>query len=1174
MKSQMKERRMTTVVSKRLIATKSALAMTLIIGASFTFTGCGKPLAKWDMNKAESLIHQSAQWDAAKYDQSKSAFEQAEKSLSGARSAYNGNNVDEARTQAKEAVTYAKSALEAATAQFSAQEREAAKKAVEVARENDAQFESVELFKQTEEELTKLDRAYEKQKFEKSIKIAAHIQENVRILLAAKKSAADTRLAELQDLRSELAAAKASVYNAPALNLLDEKIASFMTQVVKNRAYKKAITEMTKTVAETHEAIAETKRRCCEHLLDSGQKQLDNALANEADLFAKANLTICQKLMTETLKAYWDKQYDTAIPSAEKLLGDAQRLVYEACIESTRDKIEKAKNDRNELEAQNVEKYISGRIAGINELIDKANLLFANNEFQSAKATALTALDDLKELDESFNDLSGNELEKANAVEAISKKTFTRMNDIFSSDQLWASAEARRLINEANLAARLDEADQLLKSAAEARDTKNYSKAIENGKLASSKASDIENDIYGITARYALLRVQNELSVLERQNSLNLAPVQTAQVAAYVNEAQSLLDKKDPRAAVESAARARSYIENVKQEMTRRTIVEQNRAEHMVRRIETGNARSDNPGGSDKSRYESMSNTGGNGIAGVPVTNTVPAAATTNNPLSENQSAASYEKPTLGAPFVAKKPVVDLGPQPNSVHGLWNQVENMINDEHRIQHIRRYYPASLAEARTAIQESHRMLEAQDYSGAFEAATRAQRTILEAESKAAKKAAASNLATARSRMSMAKSAGSQLFAPDKMNEAENLISEAQKMINAGNNVQAYEVSRRALEAAETARNYNVVKARETGALALRYGGQMNSHPLLTDSQINADLAEKLLKHPKAECRLEGQEIAKLAVYQAQLALDHARDWSFQERIDNIYKALNTATRAGANWFNPVEVKRLIDELHTARCEYNTRNYDAVELKLNDIEAGMARIIETTPQILEQNVSEQTDRLNALLDAGAENYVPQDIDDAKSFMNNAVIDFRNESYGSSYQGMRKAIEKVDNVELAMQEQVYYDAVTELFSQLDLALVKFSNVTEAGPAFIKRLVTSPTGSRASISLSGRMNPNEFYDAVNDIYLRAMHLAPPKGQEGTQDKVLLCIKYCRTAAKNFQKLYIMDHFDPRAADEVVDTAFDQLNKCKRMRSDIQFNEIDKYARTKVFAAEKIVNY
>ena len=74
--------------------------------------------------------------------------------------------------------------------------------------------------------------------------------------------------------------------------------------------------------------------------------------------------------------------------------------------------------------------------------------------------------------------------------------------------------------------------------------------------------------------------------------------------------------------------------------------------------------------------------------------------------------------------------------------------------------------------------------------------------------------------------------------------------------------------------------------------------------------------------------------------------------------------------------------------------------------------------------------------------------------------------------------------------------------------------------------------------------------------------------------EQVVKCVQYARTSAMNFQKLYVMDQFDGVGADDVIDTAYDQLNKAKRLRAELQFRSIDAEARKQVFKADKIVNY
>jgi hypothetical protein len=802
-----------------------------------------------------------------------------------------------------------------------------------------------------------------------------------------------------------------------------------------------------------------------------------------------------------------------------------------------------------------------------------------------------------------------------------------------------------------------------VKDAASSRDAKEFKKAIEQAKDAQGVSEAVVNSTFGIVAQHAVLKIQDEISQLERMGAGTKVPQQLAQVKELVEQTQKLVTEKQNRDAAQMAAKTRAYVENVKQELARVAVNERNRADRLIRRIEgnTGGASApapsaggaprrgavnEYPGGSDLNNKEAMlaealaasrcdveprvmaqvgvgtppnvdgyngssapldnrsapggtfmtsdkaSNVRINPAPGAPTgaivgTRPEPVVPTRDTQGNASASRGAYEGPTGSGPFVALSAVqggasdgAAIGggaaeapaPSADAAMALSAEVERVLADEIRLENIRRYEPAAIEAARQKLDESSQMLQKQDYLGALSAAEQAQRIILMAESNAARRAAIQNLKAASNSINLAEAAGSVMFAPAQITEAIRLYEQAQAFLDRGENLKALEASEQAMVAADDARLYNVNKARDLAALSTRYGGWKASHPLLVEAERSASNAEKLLSKP--ETALQGQECAKLAVYQAQLALDHARDWTYQERIDNIYRALNTALRAGANYFNVTEVKRLVAEISEVREMYVTRNYDAVELRLRDIETGLARVIETTPLVLEQNLQELTAKLNALVEARAEEYMAQEVDDVKTLMNRSVIDFRRKDYQSSYVNLKNAISLTDRIEERLQEQVYFDAVTELFAQLDAAFKEFDVVLGYDRAFMKKLVATPTGQMAAISLSGRMDPNRFRDTVTDIYLRAIHLKPPPAQEGTHQEVLVAIKFARAAAINFQKLYIMDQLSKPDAYDVIDTAYNQFERAKKLRAEIQVKLIDPMSRTKVIRADKSVNF
>jgi hypothetical protein len=503
------------------------------------------------------------------------------------------------------------------------------------------------------------------------------------------------------------------------------------------------------------------------------------------------------------------------------------------------------------------------------------------------------------------------------------------------------------------------------------------------------------------------------------------------------------------------------------------------------------------------------------------------------------------------------------------VDRIREQVEGILADDRRVADIRRFRPGAVEAARQKLAESSSLLQRGQYVAAIEAARSAQNSILAAERSAAAASARNSLKSAANRINLAQSGSAATFAPAQVYESIRLFEQADSLLRQGEPLQAREAATRALVAAEDARLYNVQKARDLANLSTRYGGWEAATPALVNALANADKAEKLLGN--GDTALDGQCLAQAAVQQAQYALDRARDFTFQERLDRIYNALHTALRAGANYFNVTEVRTLIDEINTARTEYKTSNFDAVEVRLRGIEAGLARVIETTPLVLEQNLATQTERLNALVLAGAQEYMAGEVDDIKSRMNAAAVQFRDRNFLGSYNAMRQAIKINDRIEERLQSQVYFDSVTELFAQLDGAFSDFSPILNTRREVLKAMVQTPYGNPRNVSFSMKLNPNDFRDRVTDIYLRGVNLKHPASQEAVHQRVLTVLEAARLASINFQKLYLMDQLNPREANEIIDIAYNQVNHARNIRAEVQYNMIDPQARSKVLTASRL---
>lgn len=1252
---------MRTVDYTRWSKVGRGLALVCIIAVAAAFAGCSKQRAELKLKSADKNIKQAKEWNAEKFDESKSTLQAAEQAADSARQSVSGGQGPQALTQATDAANQAKAAVEGAKTRFADEQLKAARLAVQVAQINDGQNQNNKLFESAQESLAEAEERYTKRKYEQAIEAASRTQTEVDQLLASLKNSAENRLQELEQKLKELESAKASEFLPNSIIKTNEAIGQIRQKVEQDRDYKQGIILAGTAITDAESAIVETKRRHSQQELQTLESKISEAIAEEAPIYAPDMLKTSQESFEEILRSYYENQFDTVLGAAELLKPKVEELIIVTRIEATKDKINTVEAAIRRFRDQDVEVYLPGRIKVMEELHARAQDLFNNSDYDGAKEQAANGLIEQDRITAAFDGLAEQAIQTADRSYASAKSTFDKMGEIFGGgpgqvvDQ---RIEAQRQTETANLSARLDNSLSTLQSSQANRREREFKKSIEQAKESEAVSAAVINGTFGIVAQHAVLKIQDEISQLERMGAGTRASGQLAQAKEIVEQTQKLVAENQNRDAARMAAKARAYVENVKQALARSAVTERKATEDVLLKIlgtptgggtdaspasgGSGRQPGEYPGGSDLNNKESMDDLGrmlsagpestkiivaqtdvqtpaffdnyvGNGQdvsnsripSGTWMTDQPPSqqpspapnqrvgaivgtrpepVVPTRESASGSGSLGSYEGVTAPGPFVAVTGGATMSAsasggvamvQPDiedSALTIRRQVQEILADETRLHYLREYEAASVETARVKLEESGQALQRQDYAASLALAEDAQRILLEAEAESSRRAAIQNLNRTVDRINLAEAAQASMFAPAQMAESIRLHDQAKAFLDRGEYVKARELSEKALVAADDARLYNVNKARDLASLSTRYGGWKASHPLLLEAEMVTRGAEQRLDNP--DTALQGQECAKHAVTLAQMALDHARDFTYQERIENIYRALNVALRAGANYFNVTEIKRLMAEISEVREIYVTRNFDAVELRLRDIEAGLARVIETTPLVLEENLEEVTAKLNALVEARAEWYVAQDVDDVKSLMNRAVIDFRKKDYYSSYTNLKNAVALTDRIEMRLQELVYYDAVTELFAQLDDTFARFPVATKYNREFVKKLVTDIAGDTKAVALNGRVDPNEFLDEITDIYLRAIHLKPPKSIEATHQQVLVCIKTARIAAINYQKILIMDQLSKPDAYEVLDTAANLLDRARKLRAEIQYKMIDPEARTYQIRAEKIVNY
>ncbi len=1212
--------------------------------------------------KADKNLQTAEQWQAGEFEESRQAFEQARQALQAARQAKSGGNSGEARTQAQSAAELSETAMDAAMRRFADVQLANAEQHMKVASDNQVdRGATAQDYTTAQENLNKARQELADQDFKDSINLSNQVIASVNMMLRDVQNKAEDDVRQLGLSVQSLEQAQGETYTPAELDRGRQALTLVQQMVADERAYRRASLMAETARGDADSATIESKRRHSQTELLALEDKISEAIAEEAPVHVPDRLERVQMQYESLLATFYNNQFDTVLAGARSLRPEADELITAARIESTRALIGRVNDTVTALRAEDVETYLPGQIAEVEQIGARAQIEFDNNNYEGSKLEARNALQRAERVTLEFDTLAQAHYRAADAATSSTRDAYARMTRVFGAagTTIDSRLSSRYQVRATDLAARLNSAVDLLNSAEENREANQFKSAITQADQAGNVAEEVANGTYTLVAENALLGVQDQISELERQGASQYAPRSLREVQALVGRTQEQLRNNQAREAAESAARARAEVENVKQEIANRAVREANDTDRLLQRIEGGAGPApaaggmrymgvpqrqlpfgEAPGGSLLSNKEAMfleavsaaealpaeagvivaqtsvgnptNSSGWTGSPAVIQNRQIPGGtfATSDAPSNvflgtgmptgaaighraepvvntyeatgayRSGSAGAYEAPTAPGPFMAMpepdaidpNEPVGLVPAAAEINGARQRLEDLMGDNQRLKDLEDFEPTAVEAARRQLRESSEALSAQDYSRAVRLAREAQSTIFVADRNASRQAANRDLQAAADRINLAQAAAADMFAPAQLMEARRLYDQGNAFISSGDYREARKLAARALVASEDARSYNVTKARDLAAQSVDYGGYRASVPALTEANRLSDIADDMMRSP--ETAAQGQEVAKQAVMLGQIALDHARDYSYQERLDNIYKALNQALRAGANYFNVTEVRRLIAELAIARDQYCTRNFDAVEIKLRDIEARLARVIETTPLVLEENLIETTEKLNALVLAGAENWMAQEVDNVKSLMNRSVIDFRKHDYQSSYTNIRNAMALTDRIENRLQEQVYFDSVTELFAQLDDTFHKFRPVINHSPAFLKKLVSTEWGQPRAMDLSSRLNPNEFKDKINDIYLRAIHLKPPKSQEAIHTEVIIAIKHAKVASENFQKLYILDQVNMPDAYEIIDTAYAQIKRAQTLRGEVQVKMIEPQARMRVIRAEKIVNY
>lgn len=463
---------------------------------------------------------------------------------------------------------------------------------------------------------------------------------------------------------------------------------------------------------------------------------------------------------------------------------------------------------------------------------------------------------------------------------------------------------------------------------------------------------------------------------------------------------------------------------------------------------------------------------------------------------------------------------------------------------------RRYRSGMLDNVQVLIQEAEQSLQQEKLKIALETAQRATALALQAEKEANMLAAREQIDEAVNSITRAQESGAEVYAGREIEDARRLLSSSRTLFANEEYVKAEELALSSEQRAHNALFKKINDAETAIATAEAVDGWDHDYRKL--AAANTKLREARAAMEQSNYR-ESASLADSSREEAQALVKNAKLNNFNQRVARIRQNLDVGTTEGLNFFQPeesIEVRRTLAELEN---QYSADDYERVMTEIERLEGKLRITLDDTDGLVKTVSAQLEERLDVMDDAGAADYASVEIAEARKYLNYARLDYRQDAYKSAHSNLTKAIELTAEVEARQAEIVYADEVQELFDEYRELQDKFANVLTLSPAELKALAVGVHGTQRSLAISGAVTPNDFADGVDMLFSRALNIKAPKGLEKFHESVLEAFAEGRIAAKNFEKLVILNRTAKSEAFALIDAAYFHMRQSNEMVSDIQ---------------------
>ena len=461
-----------------------------------------------------------------------------------------------------------------------------------------------------------------------------------------------------------------------------------------------------------------------------------------------------------------------------------------------------------------------------------------------------------------------------------------------------------------------------------------------------------------------------------------------------------------------------------------------------------------------------------------------------------------------------------------------------------------FQKSELERAQALLAEAEKALQNQNLKPAVETALQAATVAQAASIKSARLWCEQIMDEAKSSIAKAEEAGALVYAAEQLDEAKRFLNSARGLYESANYLEGKDVATRSVQKARDAFYKNILVAETAINEAKGYKGWDYKYNLLSKSIVNAKLARQAIESGDYS---SSNAYAENAAIEARRVVKDAKSLAFQKRVNDILNGLDIAMHSGVNYFQAENTKKIYRQVAEIREKFSLDNYDQTSSQLDKLEADLEHLMTSTPEVLMKMISKQQERLANQAETKANDLAGDLMESAKDQLRYAKIDFDNKKFSQSYTELKDAITKLDEVDHRLVMETYSEKANEVLDNLGKTMDRFRGVLELGPTMVESFSVGPEGHARFISISSALPPAQFRAIVSELYQKARTLEVPKGAEGVHESLIDMLNDIRLASIYFDKMCILDEFDPSSRHDIIYKAFDYINSAKQKRAELQ---------------------